>query len=260
VPMVDEEGASYFTPELITKLSPGSLSELATKVKQALTALSRRCADVSREDAERLNKEALDIIRHLVAITREGEERRSEFLKNALQVMAFVVAYITFALAVFGRGEALGTIGHVVTFLLCVSAAAFVFAAGVVLVYLFQHTFDLPYVLFTPKLGNSWKWFYYGAIDPETPDGFFPWKGYYDAYIPLYAQDLVRYVENFTTQTTQQQLRQNLQQLFLLIEHLRYIYHFEQQLAHVAIYGLLFVLAFIAGGVLVFVVRFAAGG
>src|SRR3972149_562336 len=129
--MVDEEGASYFTPELITKLSPGSLSELATKVKQALTALSRRCADVSREDAERLNKEALDIIRHLVAITREGEERRSEFLKKALQVMAFVVAYITFAVAVLDPGEALGIIALDVRYLLSDTAAAFVFAAGV---------------------------------------------------------------------------------------------------------------------------------
>lgn len=107
----------------------------------------------------------------------------------------------------------------------------------VLVLYVMQARFRYPFLYFE-KIGNTWPYFYYSSISPETPRSAFPLPAFHRQGGLLYARDILRFAQRTLTETHQDRARNELQQYFLLVAYQAYVNQFSLRLANCFLYGL----------------------
>jgi len=116
----------------------------------------------------------------------------------------------------------------------------------VLILYMLQARFRYPSIYFD-KIGNAWPFFYYAGITPVSRNPLQSSKTRFDASV-AYATDFVRFCDRVLDETSQDRLRFELQQYFLLMSYQAYVHQFALRLASLFMYG--FIGAVAAAGVM----------
>lgn len=245
--------------------TPAQLSEQFGEIARFLTAeigerfdgveasLKQIAANLNGRPAAELitlRDEVKDMIEFVTKRSEAADSERFKYLQSSLQIIGFVL--VIFSLALTGLDKTTAWSPRVLGITLSVSyplVVALFGAVFVVVTYFAQARFRYPFVYYR-QLGNSWRWFYYGNIRNDTPEGefFYRSREYQRRYASNYADDLERYIRRYVGDSLSQQIVDDLRQLFLLMSHDRYKQKFKQHLVHAALYtGLAAASAFVGG-------------
>lgn len=107
----------------------------------------------------------------------------------------------------------------------------------VLVLYISQARFRYPYLYFK-KIGNTWPWFYYATVSPEISRNPFQGPQARLKAAELFARDFVAFSQKAVDETPEAELRNELQQYYLLIAYQGYAHQFSLRLANVFFYGL----------------------
>jgi hypothetical protein len=108
----------------------------------------------------------------------------------------------------------------------------------VLLLYMLQARFRYPFLYFG-KIGNTWPWFYYASISPAVSRRSIQTRGELLAAAQHYASDFVAFSKKAADETPADELRNELQQYYLLIAYQGYVHQFSLRLANLFFYGLI---------------------
>jgi len=103
------------------------------------------------------------------------------------------------------------------------------------IVYMLQARFRYPFLYFK-EIGNAWPFFYYSSISPVSRCELQSRRARLRAS-EIYAKDLVVFTTKCVTETKPAQLRNELQQYFLLMSFQGYVNQFSLRLASLFTYG-----------------------
>ena len=226
------------------------IGEQFDRVDAALQELVRQLRARPAEELAALRKDVKEMIDFVTRRSDAADGERFKYLQSSLQVIGFIL--VIFGLALSGLDKTTAWSPIVLASLVSVGFALVVAGLGslvIVVMYFAQARFRYPFVYYS-QLGNSWRWFYYGNVDPETPEGefFYRNRDYQQRYARAYATDLERYLSRYIRDPLPEQIISDLRQLFLLIEHDRYKQRFKQHMVHAALYtGCAALAAFIGG-------------
>ena len=167
----------------------------------------------SNDEKKSKNEDVKKLIVYYNGLTNNIEERRSKILTYALQVFLLVITGIGILIKIkVGIGEYFWP-G------LAVLIANLIFAVLIIVWYFFQSGFRYPF-LKLDNFGNKWKWFYYGNefISNINRNAIFPSKKPEKTSKP-YLEGLLTFVTNYSQEDIDEELKNNLQQLYLLQVH-----------------------------------------
>lgn len=229
--------------------------EIGERFDQVEAALGRIVAALEARPAAELTAlrdEVREMIQFVTKRSEAADAERFKYLQSSLQIIGFVLVFSSFALA--GLDKTITWSPRVLGVALSLFYPLMVVMLGAVLIvitYFAQARFRYPFVYYK-QLGNSWRWFYYGNIRADTPEGEFFYRNqqYQRRYATNYADDLEQYVRRYVEDPLQQQIVDDLRQLFLLMSHDRYKQKFKQHLVHAVLYTGLAAAAAFVGGVL----------
>jgi hypothetical protein len=244
----------------ISRFLTSDIGEQFDAVEAALGGIVAALQVRPAAELSTLRSEIKEMIEFVTKRSEAADAERFKYLQSSLQIIGFVLVFSSFALAGLDKTitwspGALG-VGLSLFYPLVV---AMVGAVLIVVTYFAQARFRYPFVYYK-QLGNSWRWFYYGNISADTPEGEFFYRNaqYQRRYATNYASDLERYVKRYVGDPLPQQIVDDLRQLFLLMSHDRYKQKFKQHLVHAALYtGLAAGAAFVGG---LFGTLYAASG
>jgi len=180
------------------------------------------------EDVQKLDESTLRIIDHVHNRISYTEGR----IKATLEIGLALLAFPGPAMILF-RDYLREWLVVLTPILACL---AFLGVAEICL-YIIHVRFRRPFLDVT----KTWRWFYHYCIDPKTPVGpWLPWIGdkkKEEAKLG-YLEGLVRYAKNTVQSTPQQRLRQDIEQLFVLLSDERLKNEFLKQEQGILLYGL----------------------
>lgn len=235
------EIARFLTPEIGQQFD-------AVEVK-----LAELAGELSARPVEELKDLRKDIKEMIECVTRRGDAadaERFKFLQSSLQIIGFIL--VVFSLVITGLDKAADWSRPAVVVLLSLGLSLVVAVFGalaVIVMYFAQARFRYPFIYYR-QLGNSWRWFYYGNIKSDTPEGEFAYRNqaYQRLYAMNYAADLEEYATRYIRDQLHRQVVDDLRQLFLLMEHDRYKQRFKQHMVHASLYTGCAVAAALVGG------------
>lgn len=113
--------------------------------------------------------------------------------------------------------------------------------ALITLVWFFMQSRSRYPFLFLRKLGNAYPYFYLEALQRENRK--FSWRPIQSPKNifrtnKMYLEDLKKYFEYSLTETKEEKLKAEIRQMFLLINYQGFLDHYEMQLGHIFLYGL----------------------
>jgi hypothetical protein len=112
----------------------------------------------------------------------------------------------------------------------------------VLVLYMIQARFRYPF-LYLKKAGNTWPWFYYATISPDISRSAIQTNKQLLAAAQHYATDFVAFANKAVSETPADELRNELQQYYLLIAYQGYVQQFSLRLTNLFLYGLIASLA-----------------
>jgi hypothetical protein len=121
----------------------------------------------------------------------------------------------------------------------------------VLVVYMIQARFRYPF-LYLRKVGNAWPFFYYATISSEVSRNPIQTGSQLLSAARYYADDFITFTTKAVAETSEDELRNELQQYYLLIAYQGYVNQFSLTLTNLFFYGLIGSIA--AGTLLVFLV------
>lgn len=107
----------------------------------------------------------------------------------------------------------------------------------VLFVYLLHARFRYPFLSFE-RIGNTWPWFYYASVSPEVPRAPVQTPKQRLLAARLYATDLIHFAGKTVSETKKQELRNEIQQYFLLLAYQGYVHQFSLRLTNIFFCGL----------------------
>jgi hypothetical protein len=119
----------------------------------------------------------------------------------------------------------------------------------VLVIYMIQARFRYPF-LYLQKIGNTWPFFYYATISPEISRAPIQTSTQLLSAARYYADDFVTFTKKAIAETSEDQLRNELQQYYLLIAYQGYVNQFSLRLTNFFFYGLI---ASISAGLLLMI-------
>lgn len=108
----------------------------------------------------------------------------------------------------------------------------------VLVLYVSQARFRYPYLYFK-KIGNTWPWFYYATVSPEVSRNPFQGREARLKAAQLFASDFEAFSQKAIAETKADELRNELQQYYLLIAYQGYAHQFSLRLTNFFLYGLI---------------------
>jgi hypothetical protein len=108
----------------------------------------------------------------------------------------------------------------------------------VLIYYLLQARFRYPFLHFR-LIGNAWPYFYYASISPEVPRSPLQLPGTVRKGAKFYATDLIHFADRTIFESKPHELRNELQQYFLLLSFQGYLNQFSLKLTNLFLYGLI---------------------
>lgn len=108
----------------------------------------------------------------------------------------------------------------------------------VLVLYLSQARFRYPYLYFK-KIGNTWPWFYYATVSPDVSRNPFQGSEARLNAAQLFARDFVAFSRAAIEETTADEVRNELQQYYLLLAYQGYAHQFSLRLTNLFLYGLI---------------------
>jgi|YNPNPStandDraft_1061719.scaffolds.fasta_scaffold80411_2 hypothetical protein len=212
------------------------ISSLEKQVDEALGKITALDESVKRSK----NSDVKEMIKYHVERTDEVETRRGKTRDLALQMLGICTTGLGLLVSQSAKVDTwvfwtlAGTLG-------CEILASIV----VLVVHDFQAAFRYPF-LQLEKHGNTWKWFYRGnrAILRMSACPLATSCQMSEALVP-YLQGLAVFIENYTAEDLDQELMDNLRQLYLLIAHNYYKNQFYLQLTRIWKWGGTVIPAFI---------------
>jgi hypothetical protein len=116
----------------------------------------------------------------------------------------------------------------------------------VLVMYMIQARFRYPF-LYLQKIGNTWPFFYYATISSEVSRAPIQTGTQLLSAARHYADDFVTFTKKAVAETCEDELRNELQQYYLLIAYQGYVNQFSLRLTNLFFYGLV---GSMAGGLL----------
>ncbi len=181
-------------------------------------------ANVDEVKAKALDEETLKLIDHVHGrVSYTDEKHRNSFQAH--------IALLTFAVAL---GVFLNEYnGHwLVAAIPIVIGLSVVGASGVIL-FVFQDRFKRPFI----GVAQTWRWFYHYCIDPRIPAGPFLTCDQREESKREYLRGLYQYAKNTLVATPQEMLKQDIEQLFILLTSERLKNEFLKQSQGILLYG-----------------------
>jgi hypothetical protein len=108
----------------------------------------------------------------------------------------------------------------------------------VLVLYMIQARFRYPF-LYLKKIGNTWPWFYYATISPDISRRAVQTNDELLAAARHYATDFIAFANKVIGETPGDELRNELQQYYLLIAYQGYVQQFSLRLTNLFFYGLI---------------------
>jgi hypothetical protein len=104
--------------------------------------------------------------------------------------------------------------------------------------YMIQARFRYPFLYLT-KTGNTWPWFYYATISPDISRRAVQTNAQLLDAARHYAADFIAFANKAIGETPGDELRNELQQYYLLIAYQGYVQQFSLRLTNLFFYGLI---------------------
>lgn len=207
VPQIDSITDQRIT-ELVTGLDDSKSREIIARIQARVGRLSLKTA---------VTQEVVGISKQLLAFGAAGLGLVLAFVGNAQHVPIFAQKF-------------LAIVGILYVELLAVSIV-------VLLLYLAQARFRYPFLYFD-KIGNAAPFFYYSAVSNDISRSPVQLARARLVAVTRYAQDFARFAGEIVGESTQGELRAELQQYFLLLEYQGYVHQFGIRLTNLFLYGL----------------------
>jgi hypothetical protein len=182
--------------------------------------------DLDETKAKEIDESTLKIIDHVHLRVSYTEGKRKAALELGLAFLTFSVASSVF-LAEYNPQ----LLSIVSVFLI----GLFIVSSLEIVLYIWQARFKRPFV----EAARTWKWFYHYCIDPKLPVGPFLCRQKREESKRGYLEGLYMYTKNTLATTHQTRLRQDIEQLFILLTTERLKNEFLKQLQGVIGYGFL---------------------
>ena len=182
--------------------------------------------DLEENKAREINESTLKIIDHVHLRVSYTEGKRKAALELGIALLTFSAA-----LGVFLNEYNPQWLSIVSPFLIGL------FIVGIIelILYIWQARFKRPFI----ETAKTWRWFYHYCIDPKLPVGPFLCRQKRDKSKQGYLEGLYRYTKNTLATTCKTRLRQDIEQLFILLTTERLKNEFLKQLQGVLLYGFL---------------------
>ncbi len=191
-----------------------------------------RLATLSEEEKSAKNHEVKSLIEYYHEMTSAIEDRRGSIYNFTLQ---YLVILLTALGVVIASQAGLRNWLLLIAVLLGLHIA---FSLAIIVVFEFQSWFRYPF-LKLEKFGNKWKWFYYGNpyVLKISRRAIFPSTRFERTQKP-YLKGLKEFAEKYRTETLDQALTDNIQQLYLLQVHNYYKNQFYLALVRIRLWSL----------------------
>ncbi len=184
------------------------IDTLKSEVNDAFKAIIQLPDDVKRQKNEDVKK----MIEYYGRMTDNIENRRIRIADFAWQSLAVT-------LTAAGVLLALSIVAVIKIPLLLVLTTIFVMSLLKIREFQVQSYFRYPFLRF-PEFGNVWKWFYYGnSFIPQINEDPYTVESTRTKDQSLYLQGLELFVGNYSKETIDREIHDNLLQLFLLQVH-----------------------------------------
>lgn len=197
-----------------------NLEDVVDKELQKVISLSEKAQ-------KEKNKDVLKMIDYYIGLTNEVESRRNKINDTTIQ---FLMVFITITGIVILIKKDLG---EWFDFLIVLLVSQIVLSLTLAITYEVQSRYRYPF-LDLDKYGNQWKWFYYGNryISKINSRTFFRSKKFEDTNKP-YLKGLKLFTRRYASETLENEIKDNLLQLYLLQVHNYFKNRFYLQLANI---------------------------
>lgn len=214
-----------------------SKQELANTIKELSSQVSKQLEELVKLDVEQLkykNKDIKDMINYYNDLTHKIEDRRVRIHNFSLQILAVSLA----ALIIVVTSDQIKIDSDIKLILFSSTVVIFfvliVFALVTSLFFIKQSSFRYPFLKLEGLGQNQWKWFYYGNknIENISRNPICPTKDQAKTHIP-YLMGMEYFIRSYTGENPQEEIRNNIQQLYLLQVHNYYKNKFYLQLTKI---------------------------
>ena len=181
-----------------------------TKLLQTISQLKK----LSEKELLRKSEDVKKMIDYYNNLTDSVESRRNKIYDFNLQYLAILLTASGVVYSIKDKFATWILLG-IITLLLTQA----LFATLIIILYEIQSKYRYPFLKF-PEYGNKWKWFYYGNpfITRIDKNVLFPSKDDEKTKIP-YLNGLEHFINNYSKETLDKEIEDNLQQLYLLQVH-----------------------------------------
>jgi len=221
----------------------GRLEELVERYKALLESTA-----MDETSAEKLDAQIVEMISHRNAAIFHHDNQRGSARTTGLGLVGFGGTMLTLlvGLLTWSAGGTTQPIlsqvsGIIMAFVATLAVSSIALGFLVLRLYHRQNRFAYPFN--EPDmdgLGNSWRWFYYACIDRDTPEGPELSDSDKRKYEVKYLDDLHRYAKRTfaLARDPLERLKQDVQQLFVLLEVEFHLCRFQLQLERLLVRGI----------------------
>src|SRR5271157_5527578 len=159
---------------------------------------------LSEKKAKEIDESTLKLIDHVHSRVSYTDEKHRTSLELNIAILTFSAA-----LAVFLNEY------NVQWLVICAPLVVGLFMVSIsgIILFVFQDRFKRPFI----EVAQTWRWFYHYCIDPRLPTGPFLCSEQRQRSKQGYLEGLYMYAKNTLTATPQKILKQDVEQLFILL-------------------------------------------
>lgn len=232
--------------------SSSNLKQLEKATFDKLDELRKLPDDAKRKK----NEDIKEMIRYYNVMTDTIEDRRNRMHNFSLQLLAISITGLVFIISQSARIQMMD-LGRVL-FWVAILIVSVLIVSSLISSFLFemQSSFRYPF-LDLEQHGNKWKWFYYGnkKILEINANPIFKSKGTEKTLKP-YLNGLTIFISNYNKENLEDEITDNIQQLYLLQVHNYFKNRFYLQLTKVRNVTFFAVLIIIVSAILYCVLKF----
>jgi hypothetical protein len=222
------------------------LEQLKKEIDEEIKSLSK----LGIEEKNCKNKDIKSMIQHYLNLTDKMEERRTHIYNFTLQ---YLIICSTGAGLLFSQRNRIDDI--IFYPIMVVLIIQIMFSIAIIIFHERQSAFRYPF-LYLDEYGNKWKWFYYGnkSVPKIKTMPVRPSKRPDQTTIP-YLEGLKEFIQNYKNEKIDEELSDNIQQLYLLLVHNYYKNQFHLQLTRIRLWSLIVTfVAFVIAIAIIFII------
>ncbi len=182
--------------------------------------------NLTEKKAKELDEQTVKLIDHVHNRISYTDQKHRTAFESCIAILTFAIA-----LGVFLNEYNKEWLFIALPLVYCLSIVGIV---GITL-FIFQDRFKRPFI----EVSRTWRWFYHYCIDPRIPVGPGLRKSQRNDSKKEYLRGLYQYAKNTLNATPQQILKQDIEQLFVLLTDERLKNEFLKQSQGVLGYGVL---------------------